>query len=188
MTRTRHRTRVVTGHHLARLVTMAVAAVLFVARPASAATHLSGNFEFPGSLCGFAGTYQVQFIDNFGSTADGSSWDAGQIHEAFTANNGRGVTIDFADGRVVNLPAVVNADGTMTLVSVYSGSQFKIQAINGPVLQQNTGRLRVTAVVAPDGSLLSFSVEVLAGPNPNTSGDENSPDSCSVIGPYLAGG
>jgi len=45
----------------------------------------------------------------------------------------------------------------------------------------------VTLVLAADGSFVSLSIHVLAGPNPNTTGDENSPQSCSVIAPYLAG-
>lgn len=173
-------------HKLAFLVITTATATFLAASTVVAASHLTGSFTFPGALCGFPGTVQIQFIDNFGAKADGSSWDAGQIHETFTADNGRGVTIDFANGHLENSPTVANPDGTTTLVRTYAGSQFKIQAVNGPVLQQNAGQLQVTVVRAADGSLISFSVVILAGPNPNTSGDENSPESCAVIAPYLA--
>ena len=166
----------------------AVAAMFATAGPVAAAdpTHLTGSFTFDSVLCGFAGTTHVGFIDNFGSKADGSSYDSGQVLETFVASNGRGVTIFFA-GHEYNYPPVVNADGSVSFAYLYSEAQFKIQALNGPILQQNAGRILVTLVLAADGSFVSLSIHVLAGPNPNTTGDENSPQSCSVIAPYLAG-
>jgi hypothetical protein len=146
-------------------------------------THLSGSFTIPNdTMCGFAGTSHLQFIDNFGSSANGSSYDSGQFIQTFIASNGRGVVVSFA-GHEYNAPPVHNADGTTTLVFFYSEAQNKIQALGGGILQMNAGRVEVTVVLAPDHTLLSLSVVVLAGNNPNP----GMVDNCSVIGPYLAG-
>ena len=165
-----------------------IIALLLSAAPAAAAdpTHLAASFTFPNTLCGFDGTTRVHFIDNFGSFANGGSYDSGRVLETFVADNGRGVTIFFA-GHEYNYPPVVNGDGTITLRYLYSEAQFKIQALGGALLQQNAGRLLVTVVLSPSGDVLSVSVAILAGPNPNTTGDENSAVSCAVIGPYLGG-
>ena len=145
-------------------------------------THLTGSFTFPDRMCGFTGTTHLTFIDNFGSYADGSSYDSGQVVVTFNADNGRGVVVTFA-GHEYNRAPVLNADGTATFVSVYDQAQNKIQAVGGGILQMNAGRVEAIAVVAPDGSLVSFSFIVLAGPNPNPAMVDN----CAVIGPYLAG-
>jgi len=170
-------------------LSLPIIAVLLSAAPAAAGdpTHLADSFSFASTLCGFDGTTNVQFIDNFGSYADGGSYDSGQVLETFVADNNRGVTIFFA-GHEYNYPPVVNDDGTITRRFLYSEAQFKIQALHGVLLQQNAGRLLVTIVRSPSGDVLSFTVTVLAGPNPNTTGDENSAVSCAVIGPYLGGG
>jgi len=166
-----------------------IIALLLTAAPVAAAdpTHISASFTFPSTLCGFDGTTDVQFIDNFGSYAGGGSYDSGRVLETFVAENGRGVTIFFA-GHEYNYPPVVNDDGTITRRFLYSEAQFKIQALEGALLQQNAGRLLVTVVRSPSGDVLSITVAVLAGPNPNTTGDENSAVSCAVVGPYLGGG
>jgi hypothetical protein len=166
------------------VLAVAVTAVVVGTAAASAATptHLTGSFTFRDNLCGFSGTTHLQFIDNFGSKADGSSYDSGQVVQTFNADNGRGVVVTFA-GHEYNAPPVSNPDGTTTLSFVFSEAQNKIQAVGGAVLQMNAGRVAATAVLAPDGSLVSFSVVVLAGPNPNP----GMVDNCSVIAPYLAG-
>jgi hypothetical protein len=147
-------------------------------------THLSGSFTIPhDTMCGFAGTTSVQFIDNFGASPNGSSYDSGQLIQTFIADNGRGVVVSFA-GHEYNAPPVHNPDGTTTLVFIFSEAQNKVQILGGGILQMNAGRVEVTAVLAPDHSLLSLSVVVLAGNNPNPGMIDN----CSVIGPYLAGG
>jgi hypothetical protein len=59
----------------------------------------------------------------------------------------------------------------------------KTKAINGPVLEQGSGRQQVTVVYAANGDILSIVIVALSGQNPNLSGQ---PD-CGVIAPYLAG-
>jgi hypothetical protein len=134
-------------------------------------------------MCGFSGTSVVVVVDNFGRKANGSSYDSGRVLQTFTAYNGRGVSLGFDAGHLVNLTPVTNADGSTTFVTIYDGLNLKTQAINGPVLQQNTGRVQVTSVYDASGNLISFSAIALAGPNSDLTG---APD-CSVVGPYLAG-
>jgi|SRR5579859_228376 len=179
-----HSTRGFWAFRALTVLAVAVTAVVAGTSAASAAdpTHLAGTFTFRDNLCGFSGTSHVQFIDNFGSKSDGSSYDSGQVVQTFNADNGRGVIVTFA-GHEYNAPPVSNPDGTTTFVFVFSEAQNKIQAIDGAVLQMNAGRVEVTVVVAADGSLVSFSVVVLAGPNPNPGMEDN----CAVIAPYLAG-
>jgi hypothetical protein len=152
--------------------------------PAATATaappqHLTGEFRFPDNVCGFSGVSDVTFIDNFGTKSDGSSYDAGRVYQTFTADDGQEIVISFA-GNELNAPPQTNPDGTTTYVDTYNGSQTKIQAKDGAVLEQNAGRLQTTAILGADGSLISFSLQVLAGPNPSP----GLPD-CSVVGPYL---
>jgi hypothetical protein len=167
---------------LAVLLTSVLGAAVLAAG-ASAATHIAGDFVFPDEVCGISVMHEVHFIDNFGSKADGSSFDAGQVVETFTAANGRGVKITFDAGLEENAAPINNPDGTTTLVFTYSGLDVKTQAVGGPVLEQGTGRIQVTVVLDATGNLVSFNVAVLAGPNPNLTG---APD-CSIVGPYLAG-
>jgi hypothetical protein len=169
-----------------RLAVLAGAAVIGVgtlAGTSSAATHLSGHFTFPDTVCGIAVQHEVSFIDNFGSQPDGAHFDAGQIVETFTAANGRGVTITFTAGLNKFAAPVQNPDGTTTWVITASGLDVKTQAVGGPVLEQGAGLVQVTLIFDAQGNLLSISAVALAGPNPNLTG---APD-CAVVGPYLAG-
>lgn len=150
---------------------------------ASNPTHLTGEFVFPTTWCGFSGTDDVQFIDNFRTNPDGSAYDAGQVSETFTADNGRGVKVTFDAGLAEFAPPVSNPDGTTTFIATYSGLNAKTQAVHGPVLQQNAGQLQTTAIIDANGNLISFTAVSVAGQNPNLTG---MPD-CSVVGPYLAG-
>jgi hypothetical protein len=167
---------------LAALLAGAIGATA-LAVGASAATHVTGDFVFPDVVCGISVQHEVQFIDNFGSKADGSSFDAGRLVETFTAANGRGVKITFDAGHEENAALVNNPDGTTTQVFTFAGLNALTQAVGGPVLEQGSGRVRVTEVFDATGNLVSFNVVALAGPNPNLTG---APD-CSVVGPYLAG-
>jgi hypothetical protein len=160
-----------------------IAAMLAPGAGAADPTHRFDESTFADTLCGFTGTTDLLVLDNFDTKSDGSSYDSGRLIQTFTADNGRGVTISYDAGHEYNSPRVANPDGTTTLVFTYSGLNVKTQAVGGSVLQRNTGRIRVTAVLDADGHILSVSVVALAGPNPNLSG---APD-CSVIGPYLAG-
>ena len=166
--------------------TCAILASAILASPqtsafASAPQHITGQFSFPDNICGFAGTSFVSFIDNFKTYDDGSTTDTGRVYQEFTAASGRAITITFAGLESFAAPQP-NDDGTTTYVATFDGSQTKVQAVNGGMLQQNAGRIRTIAVVAADGTLLSFTLQVLAGPNPNP----GLPD-CAVVGPYLAG-
>src|SRR5262249_23406913 len=145
--------------------------------------HLSGDFTFPDVICGIRVQHEVQFIDNFGVKADGSSYDSGYLIETFTAANGRGVRIKFDAGHEENAPPLIGPDGSYTFVSTYSGLNAKTQAVGGPVLAQGSGRVQTTTVFDADGNFVSFAAVSLSGQNPNLTGQ---PD-CSVVGPYLAG-
>jgi hypothetical protein len=165
------------------LVISVGAAALAGAAAAANPVHLTGDFTFPDAVCGIPVQHEVSFIDNFGaSKQDGSSYDAGQVVETFTAANGRGVRITFDAGREANAPPTTNADGTTTQVDTFSGLDAKTQAVDGPVLEQGAGRVAVAFVSAADGHVLSISVASLAGQNPNLTG---APD-CAVIAPYLS--
>lgn len=148
---------------------------------ASSPQHITGQFSFADHICGFAGTSYVSFIDNFKTYPDGTTTDTGRVDQKFTADSGRAITITFA-GLEYFAPPQPNLDGSSTYVATFDGSQTKVQAVNGGMLQQNAGRIQTTAVIAADGTLLSFTVQILAGPNPNP----GLPD-CTVVGPYLAG-
>jgi hypothetical protein len=145
--------------------------------------HYKQVFSFPDTLCGFSGVTTVSAVDNYGSKRDGSSWDSGQLDQTFVADTGRGVDLKFDGGHLDNLPPVTNPDGTTTVVTIYDGLNVKTKAFNGPVLEQGSGRLRVTVIYAANGDILSIAVVSLSGQNPNLSGQ---PD-CAVIAPYLAG-
>ena len=168
----------------ALLAVSAVTLLAAAAEVAHGATHLAGTFTFPSTMCGFSGTSTLTVVDNYGSKADGSSFDSGRLVETFIAQNGRGLTISWDAGHLQNLPAVTNTDGTTTLVSVYSGLNAQVRALHGPLLEQGSGRIEVTVLLDADGNLVGVTAVALAGPNPNLSG---APD-CSVIAPYLAAG
>jgi hypothetical protein len=150
---------------------------------ASSPGHFHETDTFPDMLCGFSGTTVLITVDNFGSKASGATYDSGRFEQIFTADNGHSVKLTYDAGRLVFYPRVMNADGTMTQIAVTDGLNIKTQAVNGPVLQQSTGRARFTFVSDADGSTISFTAVALAGPENNLSGAED----CSVIGPYLAG-
>jgi hypothetical protein len=145
--------------------------------------HYKQAFSFQDTLCGFNGVTTVIAVDNYGSKRDGSTRDSGQLEQTFVAENGRGVDIKFDGGHLVNRPPVTNSDGTTTVVTIYDGLNVKTKAINGPVLEQGSGRQQVTVVYAANGDILSIVIVALSGQNPNLSGQ---PD-CGVIAPYLAG-
>lgn len=165
------------------MVAGAVLGSAVVAAGASGATHLTGDFAFPDVACGISVWHEVQYVDNYGVKADGSSSDSGYLVETLTAANGRAVTIKYDAGHEENAPPVIGADGSYTFASTYSGLNAKTQAVGGPVLEQGSGRVEATAVFDADGNLVSFNVISLSGQNPNLTGQ---PD-CSVVGPYLAG-
>jgi hypothetical protein len=105
------------------------------------------------------------------------------LEQTFVADDGRGVDMKFDGGHLENLPPVTNPDGTTKVVTIYDGLNVKTKAFNGPVLEQGSGRQRVTIVYAANGDILSIEIVALSGQNPNLSGQ---PD-CGVIAPYLAG-
>jgi hypothetical protein len=167
---------------LALLLASTLGAATIVAG-ASASTHLSGDFVIPQSFCGVDVQDEVQYVDNYGTKADGTSSDSGYIHETLTAANGRAVEIKYGAGHEENAAPVTNPDGTTTFVATYSGLNAKTQIVGGPVLEQGSGRIQWTLVLDADGNTVSSSIVSLSGQNPNLTGE---PD-CSVVGPYLAG-
>jgi hypothetical protein len=154
-----------------------------LAAGASGSTHLTGDFVIPQFFCGINVQDEVQYVDNFGTRADGSSSDDGYLTETLTAPNGRAVRIRYDAGHAENAPPVTNPDGTTTFVSTYSGLNAKTQIVGGPVLEQGSGRIQWTLVLDAEGNTVSSSIVSLSGQNPNLTG---APD-CSVDGPYLAG-
>src|SRR5437868_897129 len=82
----------------ATLAVTLTTAPLGAAARASNPTHLTGEFVFPATWCGFSGLDDVELIDNFATKPDGSHYDAGQVNETFTADNGRGVKVTFDAG------------------------------------------------------------------------------------------
>ncbi len=179
-----------------RLVFLAVVATIVVAAATTLAAtmftgvvkaanpgHFHGTFTFPDTLCSFNGTTTLVVVDNFGVKASGAHYDAGRLTQTFIADNGRGVVITYDAGLLYFYPPIANADGTTTQVFTSDGLNVKTQALGGPVLQQSTGRARVTEVLDASGNVISVSAVALAGPEQNLTG---LPD-CSVVGPYLAG-
>jgi hypothetical protein len=122
---------------LTALIVVAAAAATLASRAvATDPGHFRGQFTFADTMCGSTGTTTWSVNDNYGAKADGSSWDAGFLTQTFIADNGRGVLLSYDAGREYNAPAVTSADGTTTLVFVYSGLNLKTQALDGPMLQQ----------------------------------------------------
>jgi len=161
---------------------LAVPAVVVVATAANAADHFVFDATFPTYVCGFWATDHVHAIDNFAIQKDGLSKDSGEIYETFTLADGRAVSTRIG-GNLKNLPAVQNADGTTTYPTLYDGAQMMTKVVNGPMLQQNAGRLEARLTLDADGNFVDFTVTVLSGPNPNPTGLVD----CSVVGPYFAG-
>jgi hypothetical protein len=161
--------------------TLAVTRFTGVARADNPA-HFHSTFTFPDTLCGFNGTSTFVTIDNFRIAASGAHEDPGRLTQTFVADNGRGVVISWDAGLLIFYPPVLNADGTTTQVAVTDGLDAKTQALQGPVLEQSTGRAQITFIYDANGNLISISAVALAGPEQNLSG---MPD-CGVISPYLA--
>lgn len=162
------------------ILAAATLAAASVPQAAIAGDHSTFDATFPDELCGIAVMHQIHGIDNY--SADGFGADSGRIVDVYTADNGRAVEVSVS-GHLVNEAPVANPDGTLTLITRYSGAQMTTKAVPGPVLQTNSGRLEVRVVLDAAGDPVAVSVVVLAGPNPNTTGR---PD-CAVVGPYLAG-
>ena len=153
------------------------------ASEATASTHIGGTFTFADTLCAFNGVSTFTTEDNFGSLANGGTYDNGRLVQTFVASNGRGVEIDYNAGRTVFSPITANGDGTFTQVAIASGLDVTTKALQGGVLEHGAGRLQVTFALDAQGNAISASATALSGNQPNLSG---APD-CSVIGPYLAG-
>jgi hypothetical protein len=172
---------------LKRSITATAIAVAFILGPvtgeAAASTHFGGSITFPDTLCGFTGTTTFSTEDNFGTLANGGTYDNGRFVQTFIADNGRGVEIDYSGGHAVFTPLTPNGDGTFTQVLTASGLDVLTKAVHGPVLEHGAGRVQVTYLRDSQGNTLSVSAISLSGNQPNLTG---APD-CSVIGPYLAG-
>lgn len=164
-------------------IASAVCVIATGAGEAAASQHFRGTISFPDTLCGFSGITTFSTQDNFGSLANGGTYDNGRMIQTFTADNGRAVELDYDAGHAVFSPLVPNPDGTFTQVLTASGLNVLTKAVNGPVLEHGSGRGQVTFVVDADGNTISVSAIALSGDQPNLTG---APD-CSVIGPYLGG-
>jgi hypothetical protein len=116
-------------------------------------------------------------------TGKGSTINAGKIVQTFVADNGRGLKISFDAGVFIAGPTVYNPDGSSSFTAVEDGLSAKTQALNGPLLEQSTGRVFITYYFDANGDFVSLTIDSTTGPQNNTTGE---PD-CSVIGPYLAG-
>jgi YD repeat-containing protein len=144
--------------------------------------HYHATAMFPDFLCGFHGTTTFVTVDNFRLAPNGTHYDPGQLKQTFVADDGRGLVITWDAGLLIFYPPIVNADGTATQVAVTDGLDVKTQALNGPVLEQSTGRAQITFTFDASGNLTSITAVALAGAENNLTG---MPD-CSVVGPYLA--
>ena len=172
---------------LKRSITAAAVSVACILGPvtgeAAASTHFGGSISFPDTLCGFTGTTTFSTEDNFGTLADGGTYDNGRFVQTFIADNGRGVQLDYSAGHAVFSPPTPNGDGTLTQILTASGLDVLTKAVGGPVLEHGAGRVQVTYILDSQGNTLSVSAISLSGNQPNLTG---APD-CSVVGPYLAG-
>jgi hypothetical protein len=172
-----------------RLLLALLAGACFLALPVSTAaagnaSHDVENFTVsPDTMCGFTGT--SHWVIHFTSvpTGKGSTINAGKIVQTFVADNGRGLKISFDAGVFIAGPTVYNPDGSSSFTAVEDGLSAKTQALNGPLLEQSTGRVFITYYFDANGEFVSLTIDSTTGPQNNTTGE---PD-CSVIGPYLAG-
>lgn len=164
---------------LPSFATAAIAALL-VPGTAAANNSIQGHTEtFRDTLCGFTGTTTIV---NTTEQVDGSMF-IGRFVQTFVADNGRGVTITFDAGNFKVGPTVTNPDGTSSFVAIEDGVNGSTQALNGPLLEQSTGRIQVTVTLDANGEATSVAVVPLAGPSNNTTGEPN----CAVIAPWLGG-
>ena len=161
---------------------IAATAFIGIARADNPA-HFHSTMTFPDYLCGFHGTSTWVTVDNFRIAASGAHEDPGRLTQTFVADNGRGVVIMSDAGLLTFQPPVFNADGSGSQIATTEGLDNKTQALNGPILEQCTGRAQFTFFFDASGNLTSISAVDLAGPGNNLTG---LPD-CTVIGPYLAG-
>lgn len=161
----------------------------FLALPVSTAaarnaSHDVENFTVsPDTMCGFTGTSHWVIHITSVPTGKGSTVKAGQIIQSFVADTGRGLKISFDAGVFIAGPTVYNPDGSSSFTAVEDGLSAKTQALNGPLLEQSTGRVFITYYFDANGDFVSQTIDSTTGPQNNTTGE---PD-CSVIAPYLAG-
>jgi len=164
------------------LASTAIAAIATLLVPGTAvADNSSQNHTetFPDTLCGFTGTTT---IFNTTQQVDGSIF-IGRFVQTFVADNGRGVRITFDAGNFKVGPTVTNPDGTSYFVAIENGVSGSTQALNGPLLQQSTGRIQVTVAFDANGEATSITVVPLTGPENSPTGEPN----CAIIAPWLGG-
>jgi hypothetical protein len=166
-----------------------LAGACFLALPVSTAvagnaSHDVENFTVsPDTMCGFTGTSHWVIHITSVPTGKGSTINAGKIVQTFVADNGRGLKISFDAGVFIAGPTVYNPDGSSSFRAVEDGLSAKTQSLNGPLLEQSTGRVFITYYFDANGDFVSLTIDSTTGPQNNTTGE---PD-CSVIGPYLGG-
>lgn len=165
-------------------IASAAAALLLEVPGATASQHSAETVTFPDTLCGFTGTTVLAGIDNFGTNADGGTYDNGRFTQTFTADNGRAVRIDYSAGQEVFSPVTANGDGTFAQTLTASGLDVLTKAVGGPVLEHGAGRVVLQFTEDAQGDILLATPISVSGNNPNLTG---APD-CSVIAPFLGGG
>ena len=159
--------------------------------PLATAAHASPGGHFkqttvvsPDELCGFTGSSTIVEVANTTPLPTGGMVLAGQLIQTFTATNGRGVVLSFDKGNIRFNADVVNPDGTTTVSAIENGVSGSTKAVNGPLLEQSTGRVFFSFTFDADGNVIDSTVTPLAGPENNVTGEAN----CDVITPWLSGG
>jgi hypothetical protein len=180
-----------TKRALRLMFSVTVGATALLAAPLATGANASPGGHFrqvtvvsPDELCGFTGSSTIVDLENTTPLPTGGFVLAGQFIQTFTATNGRGIVIDFDKGNIRFAPDVINTDGTTTISAIENGVDVRTKAVNGPLLQQSTGRVFFSFTFDADGNIVDSTATALAGPANNLTGEPN----CNVITPWLSGG
>jgi hypothetical protein len=176
---------------LATIVTASVLP-LATAPPAAASAPIVNEHErfsetFEDELCGISGTSTVTVVNIFILYADGTFLNTGAFTQVFTAENGNSVTVSAAGPATGMDEPIVNADGTLTFITTYTGLPEKLSITGGPTLSLDAGVVILTQTFSVDENddfvLVSQDVSGEHGPHPDLASDFEL--FCDVIVPAL---
>lgn len=151
---------------------LAVGASAAGAAPIVQNAHYSNSFTIPDdTVCGITGTTAITTLESYQVLGDGTAKDQQRLTDIFTsAATGKSIQISLAYQNSA-AAAVLNPDGSTTVISTEKGLLEQIKLVHGPVLVRDAGVLTFEDTFNADGSFRSSTLIGEDGPHPDfTSG------------------
>ena len=138
------------------LLALALTSSNVAAAPIVQHVHSTSNDTFQADPCGIDGTIVEHDMIELQAYADGTL--RFEIHsvQVFTSEaTGKSVE-SFSSQQQTNVsPAIVNGDGTTTLLFIFKGLEQKLKIPDGPTLVRDAGPITFALTFDANGSLIS---------------------------------